>query len=118
MATEKFETKNGFVQVPIKAYKAMQEKLEEREAIIAFDKAIARDEEAFPVDLVRALLSGKENPIKLYREHRGLTQDQLARMAGCGKSMISQIENGLTPGSVALLKQIADALSVDLDDLV
>lgn len=118
MAKEKFETKNGFVQVPIKTYKAMLEKLEEREAIIAFDKAIARDEEAFPVDLVRTLLSGKENPIKLYREHRGLTQDQLARMAGCGKSMISQIEKGSTPGSVALLKKIAGALRVGLGDIV
>lgn len=118
MAIEKFETKNGFVQVPVKVFKAMQAQLEEREEIAAFDKAVARDEEAFPAEFVRELLEGKENRIKLYRKYRGLSQETLGKMAGCGKSMISQIEAGTTPGSIALLKKIAEALSVDLDDLV
>lgn len=50
-----------------------------------------------------------------WREHRGLSQTQLAADAGISKAYLSQIENGARRGSVRALKAIARALDVPLD---
>jgi hypothetical protein len=52
------------------------------------DEAMARDEEAIPYELVKQLLEGG-NPIRLWRQHRGLTQAQLAEKAKCGPILIN-----------------------------
>lgn len=52
-----------------------------------------------------------EEMIRL-RKARGLSQTQLAEMAGCTQATISRIEKGLFRPSHDLLKAIADALKV------
>jgi DNA-binding XRE family transcriptional regulator len=96
----------------------MPDTIEERTEIAAFDAAVAREEEGFPIKVARALLAGKESRIKILRSYRKLSQGQLAELAGCETSAISEIEEGTTPTPRALLKKIADALDVELDDLV
>jgi transcriptional regulator with XRE-family HTH domain len=58
-----------------------------------------------------------ESPLRVWREHRGLTQQALADAAGVGKSYISQLEAGTKTGAIGTLRAIASALRVDLDDL-
>lgn len=118
MAIEKFETINGFVQVPLKEFKRMRALLEDRADGLAYDKAMARDEEAFPAGFARKLFEGSESRVKLYRMYRGLSQTELGNAVGCGRSMISQIEASKTQGSLSLMKKIAQTLGVDLDDLI
>ena len=98
-------------------FKAMLERMEELEDIIAFDRAVESDEEGFPADIAKRLVKG-ENPVRVLREYRGLTQDVLAGKAGISKGMVSKIESGHKTGSIDTLKAIAAALSVDLDDIV
>lgn len=59
-----------------------------------------------------------ENPIKLWREKRHLSQRALAGMAGVSPSLLAEIEGGTKTGSVDTLRKLAHALKVDLDTLV
>lgn len=100
-------------------YNALLSRLEDLED--ALDLLRAQDkgasEDAWPDALVERLLKG-EHPLRLWREHRGLTLDALSRAAGVAAGYLSEIEAGKKPGSVASLRKCAIALGVDLDDLV
>ncbi|GAM11038.1 putative HTH-type transcriptional regulator [Geobacter sp. OR-1] len=67
--------------------------------------------------IMRRELAG-ESPIKLWREYRSLTQQELAKKAAISKPYLSQIETGKRQGKVETLSAIARALDVPLDVLV
>lgn len=73
-------------------------------------------EETVPA-AVASRLAGGENPVKVWRDHRQMTQEQLAAAAGMSKMYLSQIERGERRGSVRMLRRLADILAVGLDDL-
>ena len=75
------------------------------------------EEELVPIRIAYAMLDG-ENPIKVWREYRGLTQQALADMAGISKPYLSQIETNKRTGTKEVLLAIAKALKVTLDDIV
>ena len=83
----------------------------------AYQEAKARDEEAFPLAVAQRLVAG-EHPIKVFREHRGITQAKLADQAGLSAMYLSQIETRRRGGSTKTLRRIAAALDVDVGDLV
>lgn len=58
-----------------------------------------------------------ENPIRVWREHRQLTQDQLAARATIKKPYLSQIEAGKRSPSLAVLHGLAQALGVKLEHI-
>lgn len=91
-----------------------KEDLEDIQALKNFETS---EEEGFPSEIVECLIEGK-NPIKVYREYRGLTQLKLSKQVGVNQSYITQLENGKKKGTVRVLKKIAEALNLDLDDLV
>ena len=93
----------------------LTEIVEDRAAQAAYQRT--RDEEAVPIAVVDRLLAG-ENPIRVWREHRGLSLIRLANAAGLGKGYLSQLERGARQGPVATIQRLAAALRVDLDDLV
>lgn len=82
----------------------------------ALEEARRRDEETVPHAVVKRLSAG-DHPVKVYREHRGLTQAVLAERTGLSPMYLSQIETGRRGGSAKTLAKIARALHVDLDDL-
>ena len=85
--------------------------------LTGFAERLARgEEETIPAPVVDRLLAG-EPPVRVWREHRGLTQAQLAEAAGVTQSMVAMIERGDRRGTVDTLTVIARALKVDLDDL-
>ena len=69
-----------------------------------------------PAAVVNRLLGG-EAPVRVWREHRALTVQALAFAAEVSAPYVSQIESGKRQPTVAVLKRIAAALAVDLDDL-
>ena len=73
--------------------------------------------DAWPDALVERMLEG-EHPLRLWREHRGLTLDALSRATGVATGYLSEIESGKKPGSAVTLKKCAVVLDVDMDDLV
>jgi transcriptional regulator with XRE-family HTH domain len=52
------------------------------------------------------------------REKRGLSQTQLADMAGVGRAHLSQIENGAVAARIDTLHALAQALEMKLEELV
>ena len=92
---------------------------EELQDILDYDAAILAlergEDELIPSEVVYAILDG-ENPIKVWREYRGLTQQQLADTAGISKPYLSQIETGKQKGTTDNLSAIAKALDVSLED--
>ena len=113
----KRDGKRLFAVIPWDEYERLRDAAEMGADVRSYDEALARDDEYFPIEVVDRLLAN-ENPIKVYREYRGLTQRRLAQSAGIGKSYLSQIESGKRGGSSKVLRAIAKALDVDLDDVV
>ena len=109
------------VVLPEADYAALIERLEDAEDIASATAILERikqgEEELVPAHVVERLLGG-ENPITVWREHRGMTISALAEKAGLSQSYLSQIESGKREGKVGVLASLARALSVDLDDLV
>lgn len=68
-----------------------------------------------PDGILQKIAIGIENPIKLIRKHRGLTQDDLAAAAGISRPYLTEIETGRKEGSIKSLKSIAKALNVSLE---
>ena len=92
----------------------LQELIEDAVAAAAY--ARTRHQEFVPAAFVDRLLAG-ETPVKLWREHRGLSLTALAEKAEIGKGYLSQIESGSRKGTVQTLRKLAAALEGDLDDL-
>ena len=90
---------------------------EDAEDVAAYDAALARDEESFSAEVAERLIAG-DAPLKVFREHRGLTQRQLADKADTAAAYVSQIETGRRVGSIAMLRRLAHALDLEIDDLV
>jgi transcriptional regulator with XRE-family HTH domain len=63
-------------------------------------------------------LAEGENPLRVWREHRGLALREVARRAGISAGMLSEIEAGKKEGSIRTLAALTRALGVDSDDLI
>ncbi|MDK9722203.1 MAG: helix-turn-helix transcriptional regulator [Rhodospirillales bacterium] len=102
-------------------YEALLEALEDAEdiaTILAVDDAVKRGEDEYlPGELVLRLIEG-EHPVRVWREHRGLTAKALAEKAGVSAAYLSEIESCKKPGSLDAMAKIARALSVQVDDLL
>ena len=100
--------------VPLKDYDALQEALEE--AADAEALRLGRTDEIIPMSVADRLY--RENAVKVWRTHRGMTATELAAAADISNSQLSAIESGDSSGSVAALQRIARALEVTVDDLL
>lgn len=105
-----------FVLVPKKTYERMRAALEDRDDVRAYDRAKSKEQEMVPAAITDRLLAG-EDPIRVWREHRHLTQDRLAAEVVIAKPYLSQIETGKRAASVDVLRRLARALHLDLDDI-
>lgn len=77
----------------------------------------AGEEELVPVAVLDRMLDG-ENPVRVWRTYRGLTQSGLARASGVQRVVIADIEAGRRGEEGESLKALAEALGVGVDDLV
>jgi predicted transcriptional regulator len=114
------EGKPEYAVIPYEVYVRLVEDAEMLEDIRDYDaavRAIESGEELVPSEVVYALLDGA-NPIRVWREHRGLSRQELAVAAGISPSYLSQLETGKRTGTAEVLNTIARALNVALDDLV
>jgi DNA-binding XRE family transcriptional regulator len=103
-----------FVLMALDEFKALEDAADQLAAAAAY--TASRGDEKIPHAIVKRLAKG-ENPIRVWRDHRGMSLDQLASATGRGKSFLSEIENGKKSGSIETLRAIAKALQVDIDDL-
>jgi DNA-binding XRE family transcriptional regulator len=102
------------VMIARKDYERLLDEAEDRGAADAHARAAG--EERVPAELVDRLLAG-ESPIRIWREHRKMTLDQLGAAAGLSKGYLADLETGKRAGPVETLQAIARALGVGLDGL-
>lgn len=111
---------NDTVTIPRSEYDRLRAAAEDLADLQALDRAKAQlaagEVELIPAAFANRLLDG-ENPLRVYRDLRALTQALLAEMAGVGRVTIAEIETGRKQGSVSTLRALASALNVTLDDL-
>ncbi len=79
-------------------------------------RVAAGEDEYVPVALTKRLMAG-EIPVRVWREHRGLSARALAHRAGISTAYLSQIETGKKPGSFDAMAKVARALGVSMEDL-
>lgn len=113
--------KPEYAVVPYNDYQKLLANAEMLVDLVAYDatkRALSSgEEELIPAAVIDRLLDG-DNPIRVWREFRGLTSAQLATACGVSAAAISQLEAGKRRPSVALLKKLAAALRVDLEQLL
>jgi DNA-binding XRE family transcriptional regulator len=115
--------KNGrpeWAVVPYEEYQRLVAEAEMLQDVRDYDEAklvLANGEELIPSQVTYALLDG-ENPLRVWREYRKLTQQQVAEAAGISKPYLSQLESGQRKGTTEVLQAVSKVLNVSLDDLV
>jgi len=106
--------------LPMDELKRLLDDAEMLADVRAFDAAKARlergEDEPIPLEITERRIAG-ESAVKIWREHRGLTQEGLAKASKVSRSMIAAIEAKHKTGAVATLKKLAVALKIDLDHL-
>jgi len=107
-----------------KDYEALIAKAAEADEDIGTARAVARARKEvaagaplIPKEAVDRLAQG-DNPVRVVREWRGITQMHLSHKTNLSQGYISDIENGRRTGTPAALRLIAEALKVPLDLLV
>ena len=76
-----------------------------------------RNDETYPEEVARRLLSG-EPALKVIREWRGLTQEELADQSHVATQYISQIERGVRNAGRNVGAKLAEVLNVSRDILM
>ena len=91
---------------------------------------LSGNEFSVPWDVVQSLATGKagdQNPeiakhigkrVKAFRKQRGLTQEQLAKLAKVKRPNISRLEAGKHAQGIILIQRLADCLQVKIGDLI
>ncbi|HEX9819594.1 MAG TPA: helix-turn-helix transcriptional regulator [Methylomirabilota bacterium] len=106
--------------IPLAEYERLRAAAAEAEDVRAYDEArhrlAAGEDKLVPAAIADRLLAG-DNPVRVWRAHRGLKARALAQAAGISPAYLSQIERGEREGSLETLRRIAAALGVSLDDL-
>ena len=83
-----------------------------------FDALILpKTDEIFPSDFVNKLFDS-ENKLRVWREYRGFSAQDLAQAAGISQAYLSEIETGKKEGSLKVWKRLSAALDADLELLV
>ena len=109
-----------FAVIPVKDLQKLMDDAEMLADVRAYDAAKGRldrgDDELIPLTITERRLAG-ESPVRIWRDHRALTQEELAKVSNVSRSMIAAIEAGHKTGGIATLKKLAAALKVDLENL-
>jgi len=106
--------------IPYDEYIRLKEEAEMLQDVADYDaakEALEQGEELIPSAVTFAILDG-ENPIRVWRNFRALTQQELSDRAGISKPYLSQIETGKRTGTAEVLAAIANALEVTMDDVM
>lgn len=102
-------------------YEALLDAVEEARDVVLVEQARAERaagcSETLPADMVKVLCAGA-NPVRVWREHRGLSGRELSEASGVNAAYLSEIETGKKPGSAVALKKLARVLRIDMEDLI
>ena len=67
-----------------------------------------------PDEILDALTAREQNPVKILRKYRGMTQTDLATAADISRPYLTEIETGKKDGSIRAIKALSHALNVNI----
>lgn len=103
--------------LPFDDYEAMLDAIEAAEALAA-SGAVARGEaETLTPEETEALIEAA-TPLAFWRGKRGLTQNELATLAGISQSYVAGIETGARKGDPTLFLRLSRILKVPMEAIV
>ncbi len=109
-----------FAVIPVAALQKLMEDAEMLADVKAYDAAKARledgSDELIPLEIIERRLRG-EPALRVWREHRKLTQEQLAKKAKVSRALIAAIETKRKAGSVRTWKRLGAVLNVSWEQL-
>lgn len=96
----------------------MRENLEDATDSAALRRARAENAkgEPLPATSFHRILHG-ENPVRVWREFRGMQIAELADAAGVSSTWLADIEMNGSSSSEKILKHLAEALGVHVDEI-
>ena len=106
--------------MPIADYERLLADAEDRaDARAAADAEERRSEgeEYLPSDMVDRLLAG-DSALRVWRRHRGMTLERLAKSASLSTSHVSMLETAERQGTLKVWRRLSDALGVTVDDIL
>jgi len=109
-----------FAVIPAKILQKLMEDAEMLADVKAYDAAKVRledgEDELIPLEISERRLRG-EPALRIWREHRKLTQEQLAKRAKVSRALVAAIETNRKTGSVSTWKKLGAALNVNWEQL-
>jgi DNA-binding XRE family transcriptional regulator len=119
------KTEKGEIAIlPRKEYEALAAKAAEADEDIGSARLVARARKEIaagapliPKKIVDRIANG-ENPLRVLREWRDMTQLELSSKADIGQGYMSDLESGRRKRTTTALKKIATAMNVPLDLIV
>ena len=120
MSRVQYIEKNGrrtFAVLDIKEYERLLAAAEDAADVAAVRAARASPDGLVPGEIAERLIAG-ENPVKVWRGYRGMTQAELAEKTGIDQADVSRIERGQREPTGRILRALANALDVAVGDLV
>jgi DNA-binding XRE family transcriptional regulator len=109
-----------FAVIPVAALQKLLADAEMLADVKAYDAAKARleggSDELIPLGIIERRLRG-EPALRIWREHRKLTQERLAKKAKVSRALIAAIETKRKTGSVATWKKLGAALDISWEQL-
>lgn len=116
--------KNGrpeWAVIPYAEYQKLNDAYEDAEDIVDIEKNLRAikngDEIAIPSEITFAILEGT-SPIRVWRKYKKIKMNELAKNVGISSAYLSQIENKKRNPTIDTLKEIAQALELDIEVLI
>ena len=109
-----------FAVIPVEDLQKLMEDAEMLADVKAYDAAKARlendEDELIPLEITERRLR-REPALRIWREYRKLTQEQLAKKSKVSRALIAAIETKRKAGSVLTWKKLGPALDVSWEQL-
>jgi DNA-binding XRE family transcriptional regulator len=109
-----------FAVIPLEDLQKLMQDAEMLADVKAYDAARARledgEDELIPLEMIERRLRG-EIALRIWRQHREFTQEQLAKKSKVSRALIAAIETKRKAGSVATWKKLGAALNVGWEEL-
>jgi DNA-binding XRE family transcriptional regulator len=109
-----------FALIPVENLQKLMDDAEMLADVRAYDAAKARladgDDELIPLEITERRQRG-EPALRIWREYRQLTQEQLAKKSKVSRALIAAIETKRKSGSVSTWKKLGKTLDVSWDQL-
>jgi DNA-binding XRE family transcriptional regulator len=109
------------VVLPRADYEALVDAAEDRDDVLAAERSLAQiaagKVQLIPDSEMDDYLAAP-TPLAFWRKKHGLTQAGLAERAGIAESELADIESGKEEGRIGVLRALAEALAVTVDELI